>query len=222
MMNEYEIDDHAAIIARGAPQFSKYATFLQDWRDVVNHNSDGWHSWTAARRSADALVGLIERVVGNLRGSTPRLPGGAKAPMPTEAEFRKALTPIRSFATKHGRTAPTLQETAPQAKAAAQAPATGHGRPGAATDPGLDVQVFLDAARQHGEDSEPDHEVGDLQTYFRAAYDMLTPEQRRAMLADADVRSCIETGMGIEELPEDPAAAEDWLRSAAGASGPKP
>jgi hypothetical protein len=32
-----------------------------------------------------------------------------------------------------------------------------------------DVGTYIAAARQHGEDSEPDHEVGDLQDLLREA-----------------------------------------------------
>ena len=44
----------------------------------------------------------------------------------------------------------------------------------------LDLSFYMDAARVHGEDSEPDHEVGDLQTYMQVMWELLTPEQRKA------------------------------------------
>ena len=37
----------------------------------------------------------------------------------------------------------------------------------------------LESARRHGEDSEPDHEVGDLQDALRIAWKALTLAQRR-------------------------------------------
>lgn len=40
------------------------------------------------------------------------------------------------------------------------------------------LEDLIDAAKQHGEDSEPDHEVGDLQDLLRAMWELLTPEQR--------------------------------------------
>lgn len=40
------------------------------------------------------------------------------------------------------------------------------------------VELFISKATEHGEDSEPDHEVGDLQDYFRTAWEMMTPKQR--------------------------------------------
>lgn len=44
----------------------------------------------------------------------------------------------------------------------------------------LDVESYVEAARQHGEDSEPDHESGDLQDYLRAMWKLLTPTQQAA------------------------------------------
>jgi hypothetical protein len=41
----------------------------------------------------------------------------------------------------------------------------------------MNLQYYLDAAQQHGEDSEPDHEVGDLQDLLRTMWSLLTPEQ---------------------------------------------
>lgn len=37
---------------------------------------------------------------------------------------------------------------------------------------------FIKAATNHGRDSEPDHEVGDLQDMLRTAWKIMTPEQR--------------------------------------------
>ena len=41
-----------------------------------------------------------------------------------------------------------------------------------------DVDTYTHAAFVHGEDSEGDHEVGDLQDLFRAAWGLMTEEQR--------------------------------------------
>lgn len=69
----------------------------------------------------------------------------------------------------------------------------------------IDAEVFVKAATKHGEDSEPDHEVGDLQDYFRAAFRLLTPEQKEAFLATAEVQdslacACPEA-VGDEQAP---------------------
>ena len=55
----------------------------------------------------------------------------------------------------------------------------------ATTQTGLDL--ILAAAKEHGENSEPEHEVGDLQVALRAAWQLMTPGQRAALLRSADV-----------------------------------
>lgn len=60
---------------------------------------------------------------------------------------------------------------------------------------GLDL--ILSAAKAHGENSEPDHEVGDLQAVLRAAWEIMTPGQRAALLSDPRVAEQLES-----ELPE--------------------
>lgn len=56
------------------------------------------------------------------------------------------------------------------------------------TLPGRDrADAFIEGARLHGEDSDPDHEVGDLQEFFRAAYGLLTPDQRIAFERSPEV-----------------------------------
>lgn len=51
---------------------------------------------------------------------------------------------------------------------------------GAAVTNPKDVEQYLVAAKQHGEDSEPDHEVGDLQEMLRAAFEIMDDKQKRA------------------------------------------
>jgi hypothetical protein len=57
-----------------------------------------------------------------------------------------------------------------------------------------DVERYIDAALQHGEDSEPDHEVGDLQDYLRVMWDLLTPEQQSQFARDERVVELLESG----------------------------
>jgi hypothetical protein len=40
------------------------------------------------------------------------------------------------------------------------------------------IEAYIAAAEQHGKDSEPDHEVGDLQDMLRVAWSLMTPAQR--------------------------------------------
>lgn len=201
-MNTYEIDETVEIIAQHAPQLAKYAKFLADWRDTVNANSDGWAHWTGGTKPADSLSTLLKAVVDHFRTGQ----FGRSKPLPTDAQFRKALAPIRAAATKHNLTAPTLQDESSKSRAKASSVAP------------LDSQTFVTIAQRHGEDSEPDHEVGDLQAFFRAAYDMLTPEQRECFLARDDVRETIESALVSDPLPSGPAAA-DAVREILEASG---
>lgn len=55
-----------------------------------------------------------------------------------------------------------------------------------------DIEQVLDAAQRHGEQSEPDHEVGDLQEIVRALWAMLSPEQRDAAWTTEDWYSYLE------------------------------
>lgn len=56
----------------------------------------------------------------------------------------------------------------------------------------LDVSFYLDAAKQHGEDSEPDHEVGDLQAFLTVAWSLMSPSQRREFALHVDVHIALE------------------------------
>lgn len=101
-MNEPEIDQALEVISEREPELARYAKYLSDWRDVVNSSSDGWPHWKAGAKSAEKLMDLVSRVMNGLRGR-----GGD---MPTDQEFRAALTPIKSLATKHKLKAPELED----------------------------------------------------------------------------------------------------------------
>lgn len=49
---------------------------------------------------------------------------------------------------------------------------------------GTFIEVILEAARLHGQESEPDMEVGDLQELARALWKILTPKQRQQITSD--------------------------------------
>jgi hypothetical protein len=104
-MNEYEVDRAKATIDERAPEIAPYAQYLRDWVDVVNSNSDGWPYWKAGSRCAGKLQELLERAVKAIRD-------GRDEDMPSEAELRRSLAPIKSLATKKGLRAPELQEAA--------------------------------------------------------------------------------------------------------------
>jgi hypothetical protein len=82
-MNEFDID-----LARtrnvNHPVLSRATRFLGLFREEVNQHSDGWAYWRPPVQAAAKLMTLIE---------------GQDA---TEAQFRAALTPIKSFYTRRG------------------------------------------------------------------------------------------------------------------------
>lgn len=45
------------------------------------------------------------------------------------------------------------------------------------------IEQIIDHAKQHGEESEPDMEVGDLQEALRACWELLSPDQHTAVYA---------------------------------------
>jgi hypothetical protein len=45
----------------------------------------------------------------------------------------------------------------------------------------MDIEKLILAAQHHGEDSESDHEVGDLQDLLRACWATMPPKARRAV-----------------------------------------
>lgn len=99
MMNEYDIDRAVDIANEHFPHLEKYARFLSDWRDTVNENSDGWAYWSAGRRCADKLAELL---------STMKEAVIEDKPLASEKEFIKALTPIKTAATKFKLPVPIL------------------------------------------------------------------------------------------------------------------
>jgi len=100
-MNEYEIDEAARIIEHHAPELYPYAKYLSDWRDTVNGNSDGWPYWKAGSSCAAKLMELVTQATNSIRG---------RGEMPSESLFKKALTPIKSAATKFKLSAPELEQ----------------------------------------------------------------------------------------------------------------
>ncbi len=68
-------------------------------------------------------------------------------------------------------------------------------------DPNL-ANALISAARQHGKDDDPEHEVGDLQDLVRAMWRLMTPSQRVATLRAAEVQAIAQTITGAE-LPAD-------------------
>ena len=47
-----------------------------------------------------------------------------------------------------------------------------------------DIELLIEAAREHGEESDPDHEVGDLQDLVRLCWAELSPEARAKIIEE--------------------------------------
>lgn len=86
-MNESEIDD-ALRLWDGFEILGPATKLLADLRDITDANSDGWAYWPAPCRAAKQLQELIQSARGNPEAVT------------AEA-FRKAMSPIKAFYTKH-------------------------------------------------------------------------------------------------------------------------
>lgn len=71
------------------------------------------------------------------------------------------------------------------------------------------LQLVFMAAEQHGKDSEPDHEVGDLQDALLTLWALQTPSQKAQFLADQTIRELLTHELGLEL--EVPASIEDMF-----------
>lgn len=61
----------------------------------------------------------------------------------------------------------------------------------------LDVEFYIEAAEQHGELSDGDHEPGDLGVFLRRMWALLTPEQRLAFARDPEVHDVLEAVVDV-------------------------
>jgi hypothetical protein len=71
----------------------------------------------------------------------------------------------------------------------------------------LEPDFYLSAAQSHGEDSDPDHEVGDLQDFLRAAFKIMTPEQRKQFAMDEAVHQTLEGALVDLDVIEEKVAS---------------
>lgn len=70
------------------------------------------------------------------------------------------------------------------------------------TTPDDFVSVLFRAAEQHGQDSEPDHEVGDLQDIIVCLYERLSLEQRKEVAEDPRICAIIDYALEGGLTPE--------------------
>lgn len=94
-MNEYEIEDSLRMTAEfELPVARRGAEILSKLKDWTNDNSDGWPYWSKPSKAADKLMVALHSATGASYG-------GDNVDM-TEAQLKAALTPIKSFLTRHG------------------------------------------------------------------------------------------------------------------------
>lgn len=63
------------------------------------------------------------------------------------------------------------------------------------------IEHLIGVAKSHGEDEDPDHEVGDLQDLIRCMWSKMAEAPRRAFLEDKAVGQILEAAMCGEDLP---------------------
>lgn len=64
------------------------------------------------------------------------------------------------------------------------------------------IERVIRAAEQHGTNSEPDHEVGDLQDLLRSAWSLMSPDQRDQLMAAAETLNVLQHGDDFVEVAE--------------------
>lgn len=95
-MNESEITDAAhRVDPAETPVLATGILLLTRLVVWTNQNSDGWCYWQKPSNAASKLQGLIE-------SKNPHRMKWDDEPDITEAELRKAITPIKAMLTKHG------------------------------------------------------------------------------------------------------------------------
>lgn len=101
-LNEHDVRDAVHYIEHPwrdepeRPNLKRAVYTLEALVDWTNSNSDGWHSWPKPGRAANKLQNIIENSVLSHQGRT------GYASDISEAELKRALTPIKAFLTRQG------------------------------------------------------------------------------------------------------------------------
>lgn len=72
----------------------------------------------------------------------------------------------------------------------------------------FDVALVFEAAQQHGRDSLPEHEIGDLHQALSAAWALMTAAQRAAFRKDPIVNDILDWLAQIAQSPSTITAAD--------------
>lgn len=102
-MNDYDISRALSVLKEEAPELAPFAQYLSDWQDVVNSNSDGWAHWKVGPKAAAGLMAQINRAVESITR-------GRGDDLPSAAQMKKTLTPIKSACTRYKLTPPNLRD----------------------------------------------------------------------------------------------------------------
>ena len=94
-LNEFDAD-HAVSRYCGHPILGPATSTLAELIDWTNENSDGWAYWPKPSRAARKLQELI--------GTGREYYDDPSRASVTADDLKRAYTPIRAFATKHGAT----------------------------------------------------------------------------------------------------------------------
>lgn len=95
-MNEYDIDFATMRFERcDTPNRLKACIVIERLAYWANSNSDGWAYWPKPARAAASLMALIESTTSAADDEQERTDA-------TDAELRKALSPVKSFLTRQG------------------------------------------------------------------------------------------------------------------------
>lgn len=92
--NEYEIQEMAHR-AQTNPELAPFGKIALRYVEIVNSNSDGWAYWKAASKSAARFLQSLHKLT---------MPHHYRynESMPTTADLRKALSPMKALLTKRG------------------------------------------------------------------------------------------------------------------------
>ena len=95
-MNEYDVEDALrkwVPLAAEFPVLAAAAITMDELVRWTNANSDGWPYWRKPALASKKLMALLTEAGGPLRYDTVDI---------DLADYKKALTPIKTFRTKHG------------------------------------------------------------------------------------------------------------------------
>lgn len=117
--NEWEIADICdTLVQSNDKRLVGYSLVLAHWVNIINSHSDGWSYWKVGAKAAEKLSDLLARAAGHHSAGRDVIDADRRAHqknwldwpeggedawqyVPTDAELRSALTPMKTLATKY-------------------------------------------------------------------------------------------------------------------------